>query len=169
MRALKMGDPLDIATDVGPQARPELRDELHQQVQRSVAAGARITLGGTKPDQPGAWYPVTVLENVRPGTPAHDEEVFGPVAAVIRVKDAAEAVRIANASSYGLGASIWTENPGAAEPIINALECGMVFVNEFVKSDPRLPFGGVKNSGYGRELSSIGIREWVNTKTVWIR
>jgi succinate-semialdehyde dehydrogenase / glutarate-semialdehyde dehydrogenase len=168
MRAVKVGDPLDAATEVGPQARRELRDDLHQQVTRSIAGGARLTVGGTIPNQPGAWYPVTVLEDVKPGMPAHDEEVFGPVAAVIRAADPMEAVRIANDNRYGLGASVWTRDPVAAESVINQLETGMVFVNEIVKSDPRLPFGGVKNSGYGRELSALGIREFVNAKTIWV-
>jgi succinate-semialdehyde dehydrogenase / glutarate-semialdehyde dehydrogenase len=169
MAKLKVGDPLDPATEVGPQARRELRDELHGQVDDSLKAGAVLTLGGEKPDGPGAWYPPTVLEGVTPGMRAFDEEVFGPVAAVIRVKDAGEAVRLANRSSFGLGASIWTANPGNVEGVIDDLECGMVFVNDFVRSDPRLPFGGVKNSGYGRELSAQGIRAFTNQKTIWIR
>ena len=169
MAKLKVGDPLDPATEVGPQARRELRDELHGQVEDSVKTGARLTLGGEKPASAGAWYPVTVLEDVKPGMRAFDEEVFGPVAAVIRVKDAGEAVRLANRSSFGLGASIWTGNPENAEGPINDLECGMVFVNDTVRSDPRLPFGGVKNSGYGRELSVHGIRSFTNPKTIWVK
>ncbi len=169
MAKLKVGDPLDPGTEVGPQARRELRDELHAQVEDSVKAGARLTLGGEKPEGAGAWYPPTILEGVTPGMRAFDEEVFGPVAAVIRVKDAGEAVRLANRSSFGLGASIWTANPDNAAGLINDLECGMVFVNDFVRSDPRLPFGGVKNSGYGRELSAQGIRAFTNLKTIWIR
>jgi succinate-semialdehyde dehydrogenase/glutarate-semialdehyde dehydrogenase len=169
MRTLRLGDPLDEATDIGPQARTELRDELHTQVERSVAAGARLTLGGTKPERTGAWYPATILEDVQPGMPAFDEELFGPAAALTRVSDANEAVRLANTSRFGLGASIWTANVHAAQSIIDALECGMVFVNEIVKSDPRLPFGGIKNSGYGRELAAVGIRSFVNAKTVWTK
>jgi succinate-semialdehyde dehydrogenase/glutarate-semialdehyde dehydrogenase len=168
MRAIKVGDPLDPATQVGPQARRELRDDLHSQVTRSIAQGARLVLGGAVPDRPGAWYPATILEDVRPGMAAHDEEVFGPVAAVIRAADPMEALHIANQHGYGLGASVWTRDPAAAEPIVNQLEAGMVFVNEIVKSDPRLPFGGVKNSGYGRELAAVGIREFVNMKTIWV-
>jgi succinate-semialdehyde dehydrogenase / glutarate-semialdehyde dehydrogenase len=169
MAKLKVGDPLDPGTEVGPQARSELRDELHAQVEDSVKAGARLTLGGEKPEGAGAWYPPTILEGVTPGMRAFDEEVFGPVAAVIRVKDAGEAVRLANRSSFGLGASIWTANPDNAAGLIDELECGMVFVNDFVRSDPRLPFGGVKNSGYGRELSAQGIRAFTNVKTIWVR
>ncbi|HET8547497.1 MAG TPA: NAD-dependent succinate-semialdehyde dehydrogenase [Bryobacteraceae bacterium] len=169
MRAITVGDPLDPETQVGPQARRELRDDLHSQVTRSIAQGARLVLGGTIPQGPGAWYPVSILEDVRPGMSAHDEEVFGPVAAVIRAADPMEAVHIANQNVYGLGASVWTRDAAAAEPVINQLEAGMVFVNEIVKSDPRLPFGGVKNSGYGRELAALGIREFVNAKTIWIR
>jgi succinate-semialdehyde dehydrogenase/glutarate-semialdehyde dehydrogenase len=168
MRNIKVGDPLDPATEVGPQARRELRDDLHSQVTRSVASGARLTLGGSIPERPGAWYPATILEGVTPGMPAFDEEVFGPVAAVIRVDDAMQAVHVANEHRYGLGASVWTRDPSAAEPIVNQLQSGMVFVNEIVKSDPRLPFGGVRNSGYGRELAALGIREFVNAKTIWI-
>ena len=169
MAKLRVGDPLDPATEVGPQARRELRDELHGQVEDSIKAGARLTLGGEKPEGPGAWYPPTVLEDVTPGMRAFDEEVFGPVAAVIRVKDAGDAVRLANRSSFGLGASIWTANPENAEGAIDDLECGMVFVNDFVRSDPRLPFGGVKASGYGRELAAQGIRAFTNLKTIWVR
>jgi succinate-semialdehyde dehydrogenase / glutarate-semialdehyde dehydrogenase len=168
MRARTVGDPLDPATQVGPQARLDLRANLHGQVEESVRRGAQALLGGRLPDGPGAFYPPTVLVAVRPGMPAFDQETFGPVAAVIRAKDEADAVRIANASAYGLGASVWTEDRPRGERLARELEVGSVFVNELVKSDPRLPFGGVKRSGYGRELSEFGLREFVNVKTVWV-
>jgi succinate-semialdehyde dehydrogenase/glutarate-semialdehyde dehydrogenase len=153
---------------VGPQARVELRAELHRQVQASVRRGARLMLGGALPKGPGAFYPPTVLNAVQPGMPAFDEEVFGPVAAVIRARDAAEAVRLANASPYGLGAAVWTADRARSDRIAGELDVGCVFVNGMVKSDPRLPFGGVKRSGYGRELSEYGLREFVNVKSVAI-
>src|SRR5437867_8460067 len=169
MRARRMGDPLDPATQVGPQARRDLRDALHRQVEASRARGATLLLGGQVPDGPGAFYPPTVLAAVAPGMPAFDEETFGPVAAVIRARDEEDAVRLANASAFGLGASLWTADRGRAERLVPQLEAGSVFVNGLVKSDPRLPFGGVKRSGYGRELAESGIREFVNVKSVWIR
>jgi succinate-semialdehyde dehydrogenase/glutarate-semialdehyde dehydrogenase len=170
MRDQRMGDPLDESTTVGPLARRDLRDELHDQVRRSVDAGARCLLGGEIPDGPGAFYPPTVLTGVTEGMPAWDEELFGPVAAVIAVRDEAEAIRVANATPFGLGAAVYTRDAARGERIAAyELEAGCCFVNDFVRSDPRLPFGGVKESGYGRELGAQGIREFVNIKTVWIK
>ena len=168
MRAQRMGDPLAPDTQIGPQARYDLRANLHRQVEESVRRGARLLLGGTLPEGPGFFYAPTVLAAVEQGMPAFDEEVFGPVAAVIRVKDEAQAVRAANASRYGLGAAVWTGDPTRGERLARELEVGSVFVNGLVKSDPRLPFGGVKRSGYGRELSEYGLKEFVNIKTVWV-
>ena len=168
MGSRRIGDPLGPETQIGPQARADLRAHLHRQVQESVQRGARVLLGGELPEGPGFFYPPTVLVAVEPGMPAFDEEVFGPAAAVIRVKDEAQAVRVANASRYGLGASVWTGNPAGGERLARELEVGSVFVNGLVKSDPRLPFGGVKRSGYGRELAEYGLREFVNIKTVWV-
>ncbi|HYL21459.1 MAG TPA: NAD-dependent succinate-semialdehyde dehydrogenase [Gemmatimonadales bacterium] len=168
MEARKVGDPLDPATAIGPQARLDLRANLHRQVEESVARGARIVLGGRLPEGRGVFYPPTVLVSVQPGSPAFDEETFGPVAAIVRASDEADAVRLANASRYGLGASVWTADTRRGERIAGELEVGSVFVNGLVKSDPRLPFGGVKRSGYGRELSEYGLREFVNVKSVWI-
>jgi succinate-semialdehyde dehydrogenase/glutarate-semialdehyde dehydrogenase len=164
----RMGDPLDRATQVGPQAREDLRDSLHQQVEESVKRGAKLLLGGEIPTGKGAFYPPTMLTAVEKGMPAFDEETFGPVAAVIRATDETDAVRIANDSTLGLGASLWTQDRGRAERLAAEIEAGSVFVNGVVKSDPRLPFGGIKHSGYGRELSEYGIREFVNIKSVWI-
>jgi len=168
MRARRMGDPLAPDTQIGPQARYDLRANLHRQVEESVRRGARLLLGGTLPEGPGFFYAPTVLAAVEQGMPAFDEEVFGPVAAVIRVKDESQAVRVANASRYGLGASVWTADSAQGERLARDLEAGSVFVNGLVKSDPRLPFGGVKRSGYGRELSEYGLKEFVNVKTVWL-
>ena len=168
MRARKVGDPLDPTTKVGPQARLDLRENLHRQVRESVQRGARLMLGGELPRGRGAFYPPTVLVGVEPGMPAFDQETFGPVAAVIRAKDEADAIRIANASPYGLGAAVWTRDTQRGERVAREIEAGSVFVNGLVKSDPRLPFGGVKRSGYGRELSEYGLREFVNVKTVWV-
>jgi succinate-semialdehyde dehydrogenase/glutarate-semialdehyde dehydrogenase len=168
MRSGRVGDPVDPATRIGPQARLDLRENLHRQVRQSVQRGAKVALGGQLPDGPGAFYPPTVLTAVQPGMPAFDEETFGPVAAVVRASDEADAIRIANASQYGLGASIWTRDRARGERLAREIEAGSVFVNGLVKSDPRLPFGGVKRSGYGRELSEYGLREFVNVKTVWV-
>jgi succinate-semialdehyde dehydrogenase/glutarate-semialdehyde dehydrogenase len=169
MATKRMGAPLDGEVDLGPQARVDLRDELHDQVVRSIDRGARVLLGATVPDGPGAFYPPSVLTDVRPGMPAYDEELFGPVAAIVAARDEADAVRIANDSSFGLGAAVFTRDLERGERIArDALEAGACFVNAFVKSDPRLPFGGVKESGYGRELAAFGIREFVNVKTVYV-
>jgi succinate-semialdehyde dehydrogenase/glutarate-semialdehyde dehydrogenase len=169
MKAAKMGDPMEQDTLVGPQARDDLRDELHHQVVRSIEAGARCILGGQIPSGPGAFYPPTVLTDVGPGMPAYHEELFGPVASVIPVRDEAEALQVANDTSFGLGAAVFTRDVDKGTRIAaEELEAGACFVNAFVRSDPRLPFGGVKESGYGRELSPFGILEFVNIKTVWV-
>ncbi|MHA2225702.1 MAG: NAD-dependent succinate-semialdehyde dehydrogenase [Candidatus Hodarchaeales archaeon] len=170
MRSRKMGDPLREDTVVGPQARVDLRDELHEQVKRSIDQGAKLLLGGEIPEGEGAFYPPTVLTNVKPGIPAYEEELFGPVASIIPVKDEAEAIKTANDSIFGLGAAVFTQDVSKGEQIAREeIESGACFVNNFVKSDPRLPFGGIKESGYGRELSYLGIREFVNIKTIWIK
>ena len=167
--ALVMGDPLDDRSQVGAQARGDLMGELHAQVEASVAKGAKIVLGGRPLAGPGCFYPPTILVNVVPGMPAYDEELFGPVAAVIRARDADDALRIANDTPFGLGASVWTRDVAKGEAFAARVEAGASFVNGMVKSDPRLPFGGVKISGFGRELSHHGIKEFVNIQTVWIR
>ena len=170
MKSRKMGDPLDDGVAIGPQARYDLRDELHQQVEASVRGGARCLLGGEIPEGAGAYYPPTVLTDVRKGQPAYDDELFGPVAAIIPVADEAEAIRVANDSIFGLGAAVFTGDVDRGERIAaEEIEAGSCFVNCFVRSDPRLPFGGIKESGYGRELSHHGIREFVNVKTVYVR
>ena len=170
MRTKKMGDPLDEATEIGPQARHDLRDDLHRQVIESIENGAKCLLGGEIPDDPGAFYPPTVLTNVKKGMPAYDEELFGPVAAIISAKDERDAIRLANDSDFGLGAAVFTADIARGERIAaTELEAGCCFVNGFVKSDPRLPFGGVKESGYGRELSHYGIKEFVNIKSVFVK
>jgi succinate-semialdehyde dehydrogenase/glutarate-semialdehyde dehydrogenase len=169
MGALKAGDPLDPATQVGPLARPDLVADLHAQVERSLAAGARLLCGGQRPAGPGAFYPPTVLADVEPGMAAFDEETFGPLAPVIHARDEGHAVALANRSLFGLGASVWTRDAARGEALAREIEAGAVFVNGVVKSDPRLPFGGIKRSGHGRELGAAGIREFVNLKTIWVR
>jgi succinate-semialdehyde dehydrogenase/glutarate-semialdehyde dehydrogenase len=169
MAARRLGDPLEDATDVGPQARSDLRDDLHRQVEASVAAGARVLLGGRVPGGPGAYYPPSVLDRVRPGMPAFDEELFGPVAAVVAACDEDDAIRLANRTAFGLGAAVFTRDRERGERIARReLEAGSCFVNAFVRSDPRLPFGGIRESGWGRELGTFGIRELVNVKTVYV-
>jgi acyl-CoA reductase-like NAD-dependent aldehyde dehydrogenase len=167
-RRLKVGDPLDPGTQIGPLARADLRDALDRQVRDSVAQGARVALGGTPLDGPGAYYAPTILTGVEPSMPVFNEETFGPVAAVVRARDTEDAIRLANDSQYGLGGNLWTRNTERAREIAARLESGSVFINGMTASDPRLPFGGVKHSGYGRELSAFGIREFVNVQTVWI-
>ncbi|URD61513.1 NAD-dependent succinate-semialdehyde dehydrogenase [Sphingomonas sp. KRR8] len=170
MAVFKMGDPAQEGTNLGPLQSVKARDEIHQQVEKSIANGARLLLGGEVPDRPGAWYPATVLTDVAPGQPAHDEEVFGPVAAIIAARDEAEAIAIANASEFGLGSGVLTGDLDRGRRIAaNELEAGMSFVNENVRSDPRMPFGGVKNSGFGRECAAYGIREFVNIKAVHVK
>ncbi|HKB53759.1 MAG TPA: NAD-dependent succinate-semialdehyde dehydrogenase [Ramlibacter sp.] len=167
MEAVRQGDPMSMDTQIGPLARRDLRDGLHRQVEQSIERGAHCLLGGEIPAGPGAYYPPTVLTDVAKGMPAFDEELFGPVAAVIPVRDEAQAIATANDSVFGLGGAVITRDLARGERIAaEALEAGCVFVNDSVRSDPRLPFGGVKASGYGRELSGYGIREFVNVKTV---
>ena len=167
MAALSVGEPT-ADVDLGPLARRDLRDEVHDQVQRSVQGGARLRTGGAIPDGPGAYYPPTVLTDVAEGSVAFSEEIFGPVAALTVARDEAEAVRLANASRFGLGGSVWTADTARGERVARQIRSGAVFVNEMTKSHPHLPFGGVGDSGYGRELSREGIRAFVNAKTVWI-
>jgi len=170
MAAYEMGDPTKETTKLGPMQSVDARDGIHRQVTESVAKGAKLLLGGEVPDKPGAWYPATVLSNVRPGQPAHDQEVFGPVAAIIAADDQTDAIRIANASEFGLGSGVLTSDLDRGRRIAaEELEAGMSFVNQNVRSDPRAPFGGVKHSGYGRECSAYGIREFVNIKTVHVK
>ncbi len=170
MKKATWGNPMDAANRIGPMARHDLRDELHKQVTASVAKGAKVLCGGYIPDEPGAFYPPTVLTNVKKGMPAYDEELFGPVAAIIEARNEAEAMKIANDTIYGLGGGIISKDRKRAEVLAaTELQAGNCYVNDFVHSDPLLPFGGVKQSGYGRELSSFGIREFVNIKSVYIK
>ena len=170
MVAKIMGDPMDKNTDIGPQARPDLRDELHQQVLKSIKLGAKCILGGEIQSGAHSFYPPTILTDVKKGMPAYEEELFGPVAAIISASDEEDAIRIANDTSFGLGAAVFTRNLKRGEEIASRrLEAGSCFVNALVRSDPRLPFGGIKQSGYGRELGLYGIREFVNIKTVYIK
>mgnify|MGYP001826633373 FL=1 len=169
VEALVIGDPLDDATQLGPMARFDLREELHQQVVDSLSQGAVAVTGCSPEGGDGSWYQASILDHVKPGVRAYNEELFGPVASIIRAADENEAVRIANDTEFGLGGSVWTRDSERGERIARQLECGCAFVNGLVKSDPRLPFGGIKNSGYGRELSKLGMHEFVNAKTIWIR
>ncbi len=166
--ALRIGDPMERHTSIGPMARANLRDTLHDQVRRSLAEGAELRLGGAPIDGPGYYYPPTVLDRVEPGMVAFREETFGPVAAIIRVKNADEAIAMANDTEYGLGAALWTGDETRGRELARRIEAGAVFLNGMTASDPRYPFGGIKRSGYGRELGVYGIREFVNIKTIWV-
>jgi len=168
IQSLTVGDPMDEETDIGPQAREDLMQDLHEQVEASVDAGANVVTGGEPLDREGAYYPPTVLTDVPEGCPADSEELFGPVASVYRVPDEEAAIEKANDTQFGLGASLWTTDLDRADRLSREIEAGCVYVNELVKSDPRVPFGGVGESGYGRELSEAGIKEFVNRKTVWL-
>src|SRR6266567_700574 len=168
VRPLKIGDPLDEMTEIGPLATEQILEGVNEQVQKSIAAGAKLLTGGNRIHGPGFFYEPTVLAEVAIDSPAYCEEVFGPVASFFRVRDVADAVEIANATTFGLGASAWTNDRTEQDLFASELEAGMVFVNAMVASDPRLPFGGVKRSGFGRELGAAGIREFVNRKTIWI-
>ena len=169
MQALRVGDPLDEATDIGPLATEQILKDVDEQVKTSVAAGGHILTGGKKLDRPGNFFPPTVLANIPHGSPAYCEEIFGPVALLFRVNNIDDAIELANATTFGLGSAAWTNDPDEQERFIEELEAGSVFINGMVASDPRLPFGGIKHSGYGRELGEFGIREFVNVKTVWIK
>lgn len=169
MQKTKIGDPMNAETELGPIAREDLLCELEYQVKRSVENGATVLCGGKRISDDGFFFQPTILANVLPSTPAYEEEIFGPVAVLIKSKDEDDAIRIANDSPFGLGASLWTQNIQKAKQLAAQIESGSVFINGMVKSDPRLPFGGIKNSGYGRELSHYGIKEFVNIKTVWIK
>ena len=167
--ALTVGDPANERTDIGPLAREDLRAALTRQVESTLGAGARLVTGGSTPDErAGFYYLPTVLEGVRPGMAAADQEVFGPVAAILRAEDRSVALALANATPYGLGGSVWSANREVGEQFARNLSAGLAFVNEMVKSDPRLPFGGIKHSGFGRELAAVGLREFLNIKTLWI-
>lgn len=168
MKALRVGDPMEESTEIGPLATPQIVDDLAEQVKKAVAAGARVLTGGNKINRPGNFYEPTVLVDVDPATPVSCEEIFGPVAMLFRVANIDEAIYLANATSFGLGSAAWTNDANEQARFIEEIEAGCVFINGMVASDPRLPFGGIKNSGYGRELAEFGIREFVNIKTVWI-
>jgi succinate-semialdehyde dehydrogenase/glutarate-semialdehyde dehydrogenase len=168
MAKLRVGDPLDPGTEIGPLATPKILEELDAQVRDSVAAGARVALGGEKLSRPGNFYPPTVLVDPPRQAPVYAQETFGPVATVFRVSSLDEAIALANATEFGLGASAWSRDPAEQERLAREIEAGSVFLNGMVKSDPRLPFGGIKRSGFGRELAAFGIREFVNVKSVWI-
>ncbi len=169
MRALRVGDPMDPATRIGPLATEAVVEELQRQVSQSIHAGARCLIGGRRLDPPGFFFEPTVLDRIPEGCPAFDRELFGPVGCLFAARDLDHAIELSNATRFGLGASVWTENPQEAEALVDRIEAGMVFVNRMVVSDPRLPFGGIKESGYGRELAALGLREFVNAKTVVVR
>jgi succinate-semialdehyde dehydrogenase/glutarate-semialdehyde dehydrogenase len=169
MASLKIGDPMDPATEVGPLATPDGLRSLEEQVNQSVKMGARVLTGGKRVNRQGNFFEPTVLADIATGSPAHDDELFGPVASIFRVKGMPDAIRIANHSVFGLGACAWTNDEAERELFINEIESGLAFINGMVASDPRIPFGGVKQSGYGRELSHHGIHEFVNAKTVCIQ
>jgi len=169
MEALKIGDPLDESVELGPLSTPDGVTSLDADVQKSVRAGARILTGGKKLDRPGNYYAPTVLVDIPKDSPAYREELFGPVASLFRAKDLNDAIRIANDTRFGLGASAWTNDAREREILISEIDAGMVFINRMVASDPRLPFGGVKSSGHGRELGVNGIREFTDIKTVWVQ
>jgi succinate-semialdehyde dehydrogenase/glutarate-semialdehyde dehydrogenase len=166
--ALKIGNPMDPTTQVGPLARPDLVDDLEKQVNGSIKAGASLLYGGTRPDGPGSYYLPAILGNVKKGMPAYNEETFGPVFSIITVKSEEEAIAVANDTEFGLAGKVFTKDLARGERVARKIEAGAIFVNGMVKSDPRLPFGGIKKSGYGRELAEYGIREFVNIKTIWI-
>ena len=168
MRSLKLGDPMDETTEIGPLATEQILDGVHDQVQKTIAAGAKLLTGGNRIHGTGFFYEPTVLIDVPKGSPAYREEVFGPVAAIFRVRDAHSAIELANDTTFGLGSSAWTNDREERELFVSELDAGMVFINAMVASDPRLPFGGVKHSGFGRELGAAGIREFTNPKTIWI-
>jgi succinate-semialdehyde dehydrogenase/glutarate-semialdehyde dehydrogenase len=169
MRKLRVGDPMEETTDIGPLATPQILKDLDEQVRKAVASGGRILTGGKQLEGPGNFYEPTVLTNISDKSPVYWEEVFGPVALLFRVETIEDAIQLANATTFGLGAAAWTNNPQERERFIEQLEAGLVFINEMVASDPRLPFGGIKHSGYGRELGEFGIHEFMNIKTVWIK
>ena len=168
MEALRVGDPMDENTDMGPLATPDILEDVTGQVRKSVEAGARVLTGGEPMEGPGNFYPPTVITDIPKDSPAYVEEIFGPVASLFRAKDIDEAIALANDTTFGLGSSSWTNDPDERERFVNEIEAGMVYINRMTESTPEVPFGGVKNSGYGRELSVFGIREFVNAKTVWI-
>src|SRR5262249_23917186 len=169
MESLKVGDPMDDATDIGPLATADILNTLDEQVRETIRQGARALIGGERLNLPGNYYAPTVLTDIPAISPAYNEETFGPVAALFRARDVGEAIRLANGTTFGLAASAWTNDEQEQSRLIDEIEAGLVFINGMVASDPRLPFGGVMNSGYGRELAREGIREFVNIKTVWIK
>jgi succinate-semialdehyde dehydrogenase/glutarate-semialdehyde dehydrogenase len=169
LRNLKIGDPLDPSTEIGPLATADVLSSLEEQVRKSVEAGAKVLTGGKRLERKGYYYSPTVLVDIPENSPAYREELFGPVALIFRARDIDEAIEIANDSTFGLGSSAWTNDPAEVDRFTSELQAGSVFINGMVASDPRLPFGGIKHSGYGRELGTFGIREFVNIKTVWIR